>query len=130
MKTSNRSEKLDFRVGNVIGNRIEGNDLATHRSVGKIIIGRWEPNTFGNVHTDSFGCQEGGTHRSERNTRFGLRLREDKEGELEMKMLMSDIQRRVPDDVVLEHGLEEVRVILFEEYDKYKSVRKSQQVKK
>jgi len=82
MKTSNRSEKLDFRVGNVIGNRIEGNDLATHRSVGKIIIGRWEPNTFGNVHTDSFGCQEGGTHRSERNTRFGLRLREDKEGEL------------------------------------------------
>ena len=55
---------------------------------------------------------------------------QDTEGELEMKMLMSDIQRRVPDDVVLEHGLEEVRVILFEEYDKYKSVRKSQQVKK
>ena len=49
----------------------------------------------------------------------------DTEGKIEMMQLMSDIQRRVPDDVVLEDGLEEVRVILFEEYDKFKGVRKS-----
>ena len=50
--------------------------------------------------------------------------------EIKMKQLMSDIQRRVPNDVVLEDGLEEVRVILFDEYDKLKSTRKSQQTKK
>ena len=54
----------------------------------------------------------------------------DTEGEMQMKKLMSDIQRRVPDDVVLDHGLEEVRVFLFDEYDKYKAIRKYQQSKK